>query len=298
MKLMERSHERESFLLARKLPQDDIMEEKIPWRGLALIDLPPSLVEYGKNSREKEVQYAREKVILQAIYFNRAMIPDTASEPDLEVHATTDPVTIPLDDATGNPDSVNDFTGTPWPDSKPMLIPHSPPPQFHAPLPGPVHTPQMVPLQHPQQPPPPELSPQHHPQFASFTLQQFPGPPQMYPGQPPMGPGPGMPPPGMMPSNMGPGPMPLMGPNIMPTGGDWRTGDGKVIPMTEIPVDMYNQGNPPMGPMGPMGPMPGPPDMNFNMMGPGGEMGPYPTQNPYAPMGPNMFPAYRGGGGG
>lgn len=49
------------------------MEEKISWQPLIPIDMPPSLVEPGIHSREKDVQYAREKVILQALYFSRAM---------------------------------------------------------------------------------------------------------------------------------------------------------------------------------------------------------------------------------
>jgi len=49
------------------------MEEKATWQPLIPIDLPPSLVEPGVRSREKDVQYAREKVILQALYFSRTM---------------------------------------------------------------------------------------------------------------------------------------------------------------------------------------------------------------------------------
>ena len=49
------------------------MEEKTLWKPLIPIDLPPPLVEPGKDSREKEVQYAREKAILQALYFSRNM---------------------------------------------------------------------------------------------------------------------------------------------------------------------------------------------------------------------------------
>ncbi|KAJ9595970.1 hypothetical protein L9F63_012863, partial [Diploptera punctata] len=135
MKQMERSNERQAFQLARKIAQDDVMEEKTVWQPLIPVDLPPSLVEYGARSQEKEVQYAREKVTLQAIYFSRVMIPDTPAEPDLEIHPTISAVIIPLDDVTGNPDSVNDFQNTPWPEPKPILIPQSPPPQFQQPQP-------------------------------------------------------------------------------------------------------------------------------------------------------------------
>lgn len=49
------------------------MEERTRWKPLTPIDLPPPLVEPGKDSKEKDVQYAREKGILQALYFNRSM---------------------------------------------------------------------------------------------------------------------------------------------------------------------------------------------------------------------------------
>ncbi|XP_021939926.1 serine/threonine-protein phosphatase 1 regulatory subunit 10-like isoform X3 [Zootermopsis nevadensis] len=276
MKQMERSNEREAFLHARKLPQDDTMEEKISWQPLIPIDMPPSLVEPGIHSREKDVQYAREKVILQALYFSRAMIPDSASEPDQEIHPTTDPVIIPLDDVTGNPDSVNDYQNTPWPEPKPLIIPQSPPPQF-------------------QQSQPPS--------FGSFSNQTFPGPPQIFPNQ--SGIPNNMPMPGSM---MGPNPVNNMNPmsgmnNMGPGGGDWRTGDGKVLPINEMPlqIDMYNQGGPPMGigmPSIPaMGGMGGPgPEINYNMMG-GEDIGPYGPQG-FAMGGPHpgMYP-FRGGRG-
>lgn len=49
------------------------MEERTRWKLLIPIDLPPPLVESGKDSKEKDIQYAREKGILQALYFNRSM---------------------------------------------------------------------------------------------------------------------------------------------------------------------------------------------------------------------------------
>ncbi|XP_069697573.1 serine/threonine-protein phosphatase 1 regulatory subunit 10 isoform X2 [Periplaneta americana] len=274
MKQIERSNEREAFLLARKIPQDDVMEEKTTWQALIPIDLPPSLVEPGARSREKDVQYAREKVILQALYFNRSMIPDTAAEPELEIHPTTDPVIIPLDDVTGNPDSVNDFQNTPWPEPKPILIPQSPPPQFQQPQPS----------------------------FGSYPSQSFPGP-QIYPNQPSM-PNPMPIQGGMMIPNSMNNMNPMGGINNMGAGGDWRTGDGKVLPVNDMPMqmDMYNQGGPPMGMgMTGMGGMGGPaPDMNYNMMG-GEEMGPGVPYGPQRfPMGgphPGMYPPYRGGRG-
>ncbi|XP_049788424.1 serine/threonine-protein phosphatase 1 regulatory subunit 10-like [Schistocerca cancellata] len=257
MKQMERSHEREAFLLSRKLPQDDIMEEKTTWQPLIPIDVPTNLVEPGKNSREKEIQYAREKIVLQALYFSRSMIPDSPAEPDMEIHATTDPVIIPLDDITGNPDSVNDFQNTPWPE--PKLAPPSPPHQY------PVPQPQFPTFQQPQQfPPQPVFPPQQN----------------------------------IPPANMTP-PVGMMVPNSMNTGGgDWRTGDGKIVPINEMPVpmDMYNPGMPPMN-MGMPPNIPGPmPEMSYGMIPDEMNQGaPYPMQGFPMAGPPNMFGPYRGG---
>lgn len=120
------------------------------------------------------------------VYFR---IPDSAAEPDMEIHPPSDPVIIPLDDVTGNPDSVNDFQNTPWPEPKPIIIPQSPPPQF-------------------QQAQPPSFG-----SFPNHSNQTFPGPQQMFPNQT------------GMPNNL---PMPggMMVPNSVnnmhPIGGDWR----------------------------------------------------------------------------
>ncbi|KAJ8681053.1 hypothetical protein QAD02_016840 [Eretmocerus hayati] len=122
MKNMEKMNEREAFQMARKLSSEDVMEERTLWKPLIPIDLPLPLVEPGKDSREKDIQYAREKGILQALYFNRNMIPDSASEPDEERHHVfMEPKIIPLDDLTGNKDSEKDFSHIPWPEPKPQL---------------------------------------------------------------------------------------------------------------------------------------------------------------------------------
>jgi protein phosphatase 1 regulatory subunit 10 len=55
------------------LDNEDLMEERTRWKSLIPIDLPPLIIEPGKDSKEKDIQYAREKGILQALYFNRSM---------------------------------------------------------------------------------------------------------------------------------------------------------------------------------------------------------------------------------
>nr|XP_033326074.1 serine/threonine-protein phosphatase 1 regulatory subunit 10 isoform X2 [Megalopta genalis]XP_033326075.1 serine/threonine-protein phosphatase 1 regulatory subunit 10 isoform X2 [Megalopta genalis]XP_033326076.1 serine/threonine-protein phosphatase 1 regulatory subunit 10 isoform X2 [Megalopta genalis]XP_033326077.1 serine/threonine-protein phosphatase 1 regulatory subunit 10 isoform X2 [Megalopta genalis]XP_033326078.1 serine/threonine-protein phosphatase 1 regulatory subunit 10 isoform X2 len=280
MKQMEKQNEREAFQMARKLSNEDLMEERTRWKPLISIDLPPALVESGKDSREKDIQYAREKGILQALYFNRSMIPDSAAEPDEERHHVySDPKIIPLDDLTGNKESEKDFTSMAWPEPKPQL-----------------------------QPPVPAVSNFHYPTF-SHNQQ-----PVMTPMGPPttMGPMPQMSQQMMGPAHMGP-----LGPEMggpMPAGGGgWRTGDGKVVvpdgmgmnPMGNMP-NAFPPGmeGGPMVPPGMMGPPPmynqqqegygmmGPEDMGFNNMNPNNFQGP---PGPMYGPGPN-FQGPRGGG--
>ncbi|XP_035910982.1 serine/threonine-protein phosphatase 1 regulatory subunit 10 [Anopheles stephensi] len=118
MKQMERVDERQKFMLSRKVGSEDVMVERTPWRPLLMVDnVPPS--PDGTQSLERNVQRQRERGCLQALYFNKHMIPDSPSEPDpADIYQTADPVHIPLEDVTGNPDSVNDFTSVPWPDPK------------------------------------------------------------------------------------------------------------------------------------------------------------------------------------
>ncbi|XP_014207008.1 serine/threonine-protein phosphatase 1 regulatory subunit 10-like [Copidosoma floridanum] len=121
MKLLDKMNEHEAFQMARKLNGEDVMEEKTMWKPLIPIDTPPALVEPGKDSREKDIQYAREKGILQALYFHRGMIPESAAEPDEERHHIyIDPKIIPLDDLTGNKESEKDYSNVPWPEPKPQ----------------------------------------------------------------------------------------------------------------------------------------------------------------------------------
>ncbi|XP_076752219.1 phosphatase 1 nuclear targeting subunit isoform X2 [Xylocopa sonorina] len=281
MKQMEKQNEREAFQMARKLSNEDLMEERTRWKPLIPIDLPPPLVEPGKDSREKDIQYAREKGILQALYFNRSMIPDSAAEPDEERHHVySEPKIIPLDDLTGNKESEKDFTSMPWPEPKPQLQPQTPPvPNFHYPS-----------FPHNQQPVMAPMGPQ-----AS------------------MGPMPQMPQQMMGPTHMGPM-GPEMGGPMSAGGGGWRTGDGKVVvpdgmamnPMGNMPPNAFPPGmeGGPMVPPGMMGPPPmynqqqegygmmGPEDMGFNNMNPNNFQGP---PGPMYGPGPN-FQGPRGGG--
>lgn len=116
MKQMERVSEREAFLI-KKNTNEDTMTEQMAWAPLILIEDVPEH-QPGSGSKEKDVQAEREKTCLKTIYFNRSMIPDSPSEPDVIAYQNVEPQTIPLYDVTGNPDAVHDFTNMPWPEAK------------------------------------------------------------------------------------------------------------------------------------------------------------------------------------
>lgn len=118
-KQMERTSERDAFLIAsRKIDSEDTMMEQMEWiTPLILIDDVPEL-QYGTGSKEKEIQAEREKTCLKTIYFNRGMIPDSPHEPDVITFQNVEPPTIPLEDVTGNPDAVHDFTSMQWPEPR------------------------------------------------------------------------------------------------------------------------------------------------------------------------------------
>ncbi|XP_071633343.1 uncharacterized protein Pnuts [Temnothorax longispinosus] len=272
MKQMEKQNEREAFQMARKLNTEDLMEERTRWKPLIPVDLPPPLVEPGKDSKEKDIQYAREKGILQALYFNRSMIPDSAAEPDEERHhVMTDPKIIPLDDLTGNKESEKDFTAVAWPEPKPQPPQPSTVTTFHYPTTYPHNQPSMMAPMGPQT----TMGPM--PQMP----QQMMAPPHMAPMSPEMT-----------------GPMPTAG------GGGWRTGDGKVLvpdvgmnPMANPMSGGFNQNmeGAPMVPPGMMGPPPMYNQEGYGMMCPD-DMGYNNFQGPPGPMygpGPN-FPGPRG----
>lgn len=115
-KQMEHVSEREAFLIARKSGTEDIMVEQIPWAPLIPVDDVP--VPAVITSKEKDIQTEREKTCLKTIYFNRSMIPDSPSEPDVIAYQNIEPKIMPLFDITGNPDAVHDFSNLPWPEPK------------------------------------------------------------------------------------------------------------------------------------------------------------------------------------
>lgn len=247
---LDMTHEREA-LLGRKLNNEDLMEPTTMWRVPFLIEKPEPLAQPGSKSLEKDIQYARSKNTLQALYFNKNSIPDSPGEPIPEIHPMVDPVNIPLEDAECQ---ICDLRNTPWPEPKGMApvekAPVKIPPMFQN-MPGPF------------------------PNFQQMGPQGFPGmqgprfgPPTMMPNGPP----------NLMPNNMNlmGNPNMNMGPplDIMPQG-----------PMNPGPINqnMFGPNGPNMDGFNPMMnenqnfPMPfnqqnmyGPPNNNFNNMERGG----------------------------
>ncbi|XP_023024330.2 uncharacterized protein [Leptinotarsa decemlineata] len=184
MAKMDISSEREALQLSRKLGGEDTMEPQIMWRIPFIIDQDDPLAVPGNKSLEKDIQFAREKNVLQALYFDKRRIPNSPEEPIPENHQMSDPIHIPLED----PESQDiDLRSTPWPEPKGMA-------------PEPVMQPVLMNIQGP-----------FNPQFNSMPPPSFQGMPPRFAG--PGGPmGPGIPnnfvPPNVMPGGnmMGPGP--------------------------------------------------------------------------------------------
>lgn len=268
MKQMERVNEREAFQLARKLPNEDTMEERTSWMILIPIDDVPT-INFGKSSREKEIQYARERTVPPVMYYHRMMVPESPAEPDPEMYSICDPAIIPLEDVTGNPDTINDFQNTPWPEPKGQ----APPTMMTAPMSPFSSVPPMMPF-----PPRPGMP---------FPMARFPGP-MPFPSRPNADTVPTMSPDMMMNGGMFPphidgapdGNMMQMNNFRPPFGPPFSAPSGfpgnrpvmRQMPNVGNMGNMANMGN--MGNMGgPRGPMPPNPGW-YRGPGGGGPMGP------------------------
>lgn len=115
MKQQDAFGERDAFNVGRKLHgTDDVMVEQTPWtQRFEVEDVPQTAC--GGQSKEREVQAAREGSCLQALYFSFATIPDSPAEPDTETYKYAEPAVMPLEDAQN---TVNDFTKQGWPQPK------------------------------------------------------------------------------------------------------------------------------------------------------------------------------------
>ena len=71
----------------------------------------------GESSEEKKVQFAREKMVLEALYFNKAMTPPSPAEPDPETNPVRkEQLLIPLEDKEAGEEAEIDFKAVGWPD--------------------------------------------------------------------------------------------------------------------------------------------------------------------------------------
>lgn len=122
MARMELTGEREALQLSRKTPNEDLMDIQVNWSIPMEIELPSTLAEIVVKSLERDIQFAREKNVLPALYYSKRMIPDTPTEPDMEHHPMTDPVIIPLE-PTDDGEQEEPKPVIPWPEPK-----GSPPP--------------------------------------------------------------------------------------------------------------------------------------------------------------------------
>lgn len=116
MKNMERYNERDALNISRR-GFDDNMEPQMEWRPLIEVANVPDHPN-GSASKQRVVQAEREATTLRALYFSPDMIPDSPAEAELEPHFQHDIPVIPIDDLTGNPDAVNDYSTLPWPEPK------------------------------------------------------------------------------------------------------------------------------------------------------------------------------------
>lgn len=104
-------HNRERMMMRTKVV------ELTEWHKPKLVDNVPD-IPYGSKSLEAAVQAERERNTLQEMFFNNRSMYDSPHEPDPEQYENVEPAVIPLEDATGNPDSVNNFRDVQWPAPK------------------------------------------------------------------------------------------------------------------------------------------------------------------------------------
>ncbi|XP_060576441.1 serine/threonine-protein phosphatase 1 regulatory subunit 10-like isoform X2 [Ruditapes philippinarum] len=77
--------------------KNDHMQEQITWYRPKIVE-GYKVFDYGKDSKEKTIQKLREQSVLQALFFNRNMLPDNPQEPDPEHEEPQEPKIIPVDD--------------------------------------------------------------------------------------------------------------------------------------------------------------------------------------------------------
>ncbi len=257
-------------------------EKALEWYRPLLVDVErKEPFEPGSKSEEKDVQKTREKNILQALYFNKAMTPPTPAEPDPENQPKTDPTFIPLEDVENGDESVEDYSSKEWLDPKVNAVDRqaniestfSLPPALSNLL-NSVNLSSILPA------PSQELSQEEQDVLAAQTeamkaMGMLPGidvAPSFPPPGPNQAPPPGMPPPPGLPPPLGPPPGPPPG---HPNGGA-PDGFPPGPPPPHFPPANFGPGGAPVPPPGFSGPPPIPGGPNFSGPPPGPDFPPPP----------------------
>ncbi|KAL4218755.1 hypothetical protein ACF0H5_021342 [Mactra antiquata] len=128
--------------------KNDRMMEQLTWYRPKVVN-GYKVFEYGKESVEKGIQKIREQSVLQALFFNKNMIPDNPQEPDMENVEPEEPKMIPVDDMSGGEEFLYNYETHPQAIQQKAQEVHVPvesttPAQFNQPLPPPQQPPQQL----------------------------------------------------------------------------------------------------------------------------------------------------------
>lgn len=109
----EHENERNAFDRGRKLQDNDVMTEQMPWRNLIIVENYVPAYEY--KGVEAGIQAERERNVLQDIFFPHQSINDSPLEPTHEIYEHVEPQIIPAEDINGSADSIMNHTEIRWP---------------------------------------------------------------------------------------------------------------------------------------------------------------------------------------
>ena len=101
--------------------EQNLEQVELAWYTPKKIDIGDTREPFtpGESSEEKKVQFAREKMVLEALYFNKAMTPPTPAEPDPEMNPVRkEQLLIPLEDKEAGEEAEIDFKAVGWPEPK------------------------------------------------------------------------------------------------------------------------------------------------------------------------------------
>lgn len=118
MRAMELKMEKEAVKHKDDVGQN-LEQKELAWYTPKKIDVGDTREPFtpGETSEERKVQFAREKMVLEALYFNKAMTPPTPAEPDQETNPVRkEQLLIPLEDKEAGEEAEIDFKAVGWPE--------------------------------------------------------------------------------------------------------------------------------------------------------------------------------------